>query len=225
MTADVRRLWLAEGWLMIGYVVLTMAGAAFGPNATIGDTPSHVTKALVTSSLTATLASGYVEFVAGLVFLVAALLLARLLCGSTELTGWLSSVVGAAAAVYVAVEVAAGTAAGAAAVYDGHHGVALATVTTVNDIRNVAFSLSGGVAGLLALAVAASGRATGRLPRWFCNAGLVLGVIMIAAVPAAKAGAPQVLLWFVWLLGLGVVALRSPQRAAAEATDAVPLGV
>lgn len=220
MTAQTRRLWLAEGWLLVGFIVLTFAGAAFGPSATLGDTASNVSKSLVTSSLSKTLASGYVEFLAGLVFLVAALLLARLLRGSDELTGWLSSVLSASAVVYTAVSIAAGLAAGAAAVYDGHHGAPLATVTTVNDIRNVAFSLSGGVAGVIALAAGAAGRTTGLLPRWLCNAGYLVGIIMIAAVPAAKAGAPQTLLWFVWLLVLGVTALRLPQRQTA--TDLGP---
>jgi hypothetical protein len=221
VTGQTRRLWLVEGWLMIGFVVLTFAGAAYGMSATLGDTQQHLTKALVTSSLSATLASGYVEFVATLVFLVAVLLLAQLLRGSDELTGWFATVLSATAVVYTAVSVAAGLATVAAAVYDGHHGVPLATVTAVNDIRNVAFSLSGGVVGVLTLAAGAAGRRTGLLPRWLCNTGYAVGVIMIAAVPAAKAGAPQTLLWFAWLLALGVTAVRSPQRHGARSDDPV----
>jgi len=216
VTAAARRLWATAGWLIVSSVVLTFAGAAFAPNSTIGDTRSHVTTALVTSSMTKVFASGYVEFIAGLVFLVASLLIARLLCGSGDLGGWLSSTIGAAAIVYTAVQVAAG-AAGAAAVYNGHHGAPLAIVTTVDDIRNVAFSLSGGVAGLLTLAIAAAGRSTSLLPRWLSYTGYVVGVVMIAAVPAAKAGAPQVLLWFAWLVALGVAALRVPRRGIVSA--------
>ena len=200
--------------MLIGYVVLTLVGAVFGPNATIGDTPEHVTKALVTSTLSTTLAGSFVELLAGLLFLTGALLLAQLLRGSDELTGWLASVVSSAAVVYTAVQITA-SCAGVAAVYDAHHGVALATVTTVNDIRNVAFSVSGGVAGVLTLAAGAAGRSTGLLPRWLCNASFLVGVVLIAAVPAAKAGAPQVLLLFVWLLVLGITALRRPQHASA----------
>jgi hypothetical protein len=47
--------------------------------------------------------------------------------------------------------------------------------------------------------------------------GYVLGVVMIAAVPAAKTGAPQTMLWFVWLVALGVIALRLPRRASVPA--------
>ena len=221
MTATARRLWVTAGWLVLGYVVLTLVGAAFAPNATIGDTAEHTTKALVTSSTTKVFASGYVEFLAALVFLVAGLLVARLLRGSSELDGWLSSTVGAAAIVYTAVGVAAGGAAGAAAVYNGHHGAPLAVVTTVDDIRNVAFSLSGGVAGLMTLAIAAAGRTTRLLPRWVSYTGYGIGVVMIAAVPAAKAGAPQVVLWLAWLVALGIAALRSPRRVAVPVSAAV----
>ena len=220
MNAATRRLWLTAGCLLLGFVVLTLAGAAFGPNATIGDTRSHVTKALVTSSMTKVFASGYVEFIAGLVFLVATLLIARLLRGNGDLDGWLSSAISATAIVYTAVGVAAGSAAGAAAVYNGHHGAPLAVITTVDDIRNVAFSLSGGVAGLLTLATAAAGQSTRLLPRWLSYTGYVVGVVMIAAVPAAKAGAPQVLLWFAWLVALGIAALRVPRRSRAPVSAA-----
>ena len=166
--------------------------------------------------MTKVFASGYIEFIAALVFLVASLLIARLLRGSGELDGWLSSTISATAIVYTAVQVVAG-AAGAAAVYNGHHGAPLAIVTAVDDIRNVAFSLTGGVAGLLTLAVAAAGRSTLLLPRWLSYTGYVVGVVMIAAVPAAKAGAPQVLLWFAWLVALGVAALRAPGRGTVPA--------
>jgi len=220
VTAASRRLWLTAGWLVLGYVVLTLVSAAFGPNATIGDTKSHVTKALVTSSMTTVFASGYVEFIAALVFLVGGLLIARLLRGSGDLDGWLASIITAAAIIYTAVEVAAGGA-GAAAVYNGHHGAPLAVITTVSDIRNVAFSLSGGVAGLLTLATAAAGRATRLLPRWLSYGGYVVGVVLIAAVPAAETGAPQVLLWFLWLVALGVTALRVPRRNASAVSSAV----
>ena len=88
----------------------------------------------------------------------------------------------------------------------------------MNDIRNVAFSLSGGVAGLLTLATAGAGQATRLLPRWFCFAGYVVGVVLIAAVPAAVAGAPQVLLRFLWLITLGVISLRIARR------DTLPTG-
>lgn len=225
MTTTLRRLWLIAGWTMLGYVVLTFAGAVFESNVTLGDTPSHVTSGLITSSMTKLFTGGYIEFIAGLVFLVSALLVAQLLRGTGELTGWLSSCISAAAVTYTAVGAATGAAAGAAAVYNGHHGASLAIVTTVNDIRNIGFAVSGGIAGLLAIAIAAAGRVTGLLPRWFAYAGYVVGVLMIAGLLAAKAGEPQTLLFYVWLVALGVIAVRVPRRTSARATAPVPVTV
>jgi hypothetical protein len=205
-----RRLWLAVGWLSIGYVVLTFIGTVFQKMEVLGDNPSKVTAALVTSSMSKNFTGGYIELIATLVFLAAALLLARLLRGSDELSGWLSSCVSGAAVAYVAVLFATG-AAGAAALYDGHHGAPLVTVTALSDIRNIGYSMTGGIAGALVLAASAAGQVTRVLPRWFVYAGYLVGAVCIAAVPAVKAGAPQTLLWFAWLVGVGVIALRRSQ--------------
>ncbi len=215
-----RRLWSAAGWMLVAYVVLTFAGAVFQSQLTLGAKPADATKALVTSSLSKTYTGFAFEFVATLVFLAAALLLARLLRGEGETAAWLSSCIAGAAVTYAAVEMATGGAAGAAALYNGHHGAALATVTTVNDIRNIGFALSGGIAGALVLAASAAGRVTGLLPRWFVNAGFVVGAICIVAVPAVKAGAPQTMLWFLWLLVAGIIALRQPRAAAGSPVGA-----
>ncbi|HET6910014.1 MAG TPA: hypothetical protein VFH54_11795 [Mycobacteriales bacterium] len=211
-----RRLWLTTGWLTIAFVVLTFVGIIPQKAVTLGDKPASVKQALVTSSMSKAFAGYYVEFVAGLVFLAAMLLLARLLRGGGETTEWLGSCVSAAAIVYVAVSLATGGAAGAAAIYDGHHGASLATVTTVNDIRNIGYAISGGVAGLLVLAASGAGIATRLLPRWLCYAGFVVGVVLIAAVPAVKAGAPQTMLWFLWLVVIGVVCLRRARVAESQ---------
>lgn len=207
-----RRLWLAAGWLTIGYVVLTFAGTVFQAQNVLGDKPSKVAAALVTSSMSKNFTGGYIELIATLVFLAAALLLARLLRASDELSGWLSSCVSGAAVAYVAVLFAT-SAAGAAALYDGHHGTPLATVSALSDIRNIGYSISGAIAGGLVLAASAAGQVTRVLPRWFVYAGYLVGIVCIAAVPAVKAGAPQTLLWFAWLIAVGVIALRRARAA------------
>lgn len=212
-----RRLWISAGWLTIGYVVLTFVGAVFQKQVTLGDKPSTVAKALVTSSMAKGFTGGYIELIATFVFLVTALLLARLLRGDGDVSGWLATCMGGAAVAYVAVQIATGAAAGAAALYNGHHGAPLATVTTVDDIRNFGFSLSGGIAGVFVLAASGAAQVTGLLPRWLVYAGYVVGVICIAAVPAVKSGAPQTLLWFAWLVVTGVVTLRQAGRVGANA--------
>lgn len=211
-----RRLWLVAGWSTIAYVVLTFAGIIPQTTVTLGDKPSSARSALVTSSMSKLISGYYIEFIATLVFLVAMLLLARLLRGEGETTGWLSSCITGATIVYVAVTLATSGAAGAAAIYDGHHGASLATVTTVNDIRNIGYALSGGVAGVLVLAASGSGLATRLLPRWLGYAGYVIGVVLIAAVPAVKSGAPQTMLWFAWLVVIGVVSLRRARVGAPQ---------
>lgn len=210
MSAGSRTLWRGAGWLLVGYVVLTFAGAAFQQNLTVGASADDAHRVLVGSSLSSGFAGMFLELVAALVFLFGALLLAQLLRGGTEVSSWLSSCVSGSAVVYVAVQLAT-SAAGAAALYEGHHGAPLATVTTLNDVRGVGFAVSGAVAGAVALAASGAALSTGLLPRWFAWAGLVVAVVCIAATPAVKVGAVQTLLWFLWLLVAGVLAIRSPR--------------
>lgn len=212
-----RRLWLTAGWLTIVYVVVTFAvsPAYTSTVAGIGSRPDDVTKALVTSSMATGYAGAYGVLVASLIFLVDALLIARLLRGEGEVSGWLSSCMTGAAVMYVTILVAIG-AAGAGALYAGHHGVSLSTVTALADVGSFGFALSGAAAGLYVLAASAAGQVTGLLPRWFAISGYLAGVVCIAAVPAIRAGAPQVMLWYVWLIVFGVVALRRARASAGE---------
>jgi hypothetical protein len=59
------------------------------------------------------------------------------------------------------------------------------------------------------------------LPRWLSYVGYVIGTVLIGAMPLVKAGEPQSLLLFVWLVVLGIVALRRPGHAADPAPQAV----
>lgn len=211
-----RRLWQTAGCLAIASIVLTFVGNAFEHSLMLGDKPSAATAALIHSSMAKNFAGGYVELLSFLVFLVGALLLARLLRGKDEVGAWLSSCMTASATVYVAVTIATGFAAGAAALYDGHHGASLATATTVNDIRNFGFLLCSAVVGIFVLATAAAAHRTGLLPRWIYYTGYAVGILAIAAVPASRTGVANLttMLWFVWFVALGVVALRQGRRTA-----------
>jgi hypothetical protein len=217
-----RRLWRTAGWLAIAHVVLLFAGVTLQYSLQLGDKTSAAVAALVGSSMTKVYAGGYLQFLGFLVFLVMALLLARLVRGEGETSAWLSSCIAGSAIIYVAVTIATGYAAGGAALYDGHHGVALATVTTVNDIRNFGFFLSGAVAGLFALSVGGAGLLAGKLPRWLSYAGIAIGVIGIGAVPASRLGVANAatILWLVWFVALGVVALRNNREAAPRSIGA-----
>lgn len=217
MTATThRRLWLTAGWLMIGYIVLTFAGISQEHSLMLGDKPSSAAAALVHSSMAKNFAGGYVELLATIVLLVGSLLIARLVRGDGVTGDWLSSCISAGAVVQASVTLATGFAAGAAALYDGHHGASLSTVTTVNDIRNFGFFVSGAAAGLFALAVSAAVLTTRVLPRWVAYSGVVIGVLYIASIPAARTGIinAATLLGFVWLIALAVAAMRQARRPA-----------
>ena len=222
MSAPTRnRLWRVAGGLLLAHVVLLFAGAVFTHSLQLGDEPSKAATALANSSLARNFLGGTLGYVGFLVFLVVAMLLAQLLRQEGETAAWLASCVGAAGIAYVALTVATGFAAGAAAVYNGHHGADLATATTVNDIRNFGFILSGGFTGLFALSVAATGRMTGQLSRWVSASGIVVGVLCIVAIPGARAGMADIstMLWFVWLIVLALAALRRRQPTSGIEAD------
>lgn len=205
-----RRLWVTAGCLAIGYAVLTFVGVVFQYTLQLGQGQHEGVKQLVQTSLTRNYVGGYIEYLAGLVLLVGMLLFARLLRGESETTGWLSSCMSGAAITNVAVSVA-GAAAGAAALYGAHHGASLSAATTVNNVRNFAFFLSGGLAGVFMISAGAAGRVTGLLPRWVSYTGIAIGAFNILAVAGARIGLQNVstILWFVWLIVLGVTALRA----------------
>src|SRR3954454_24133379 len=182
-----RRLWVTAGCLAIGYVVLTFVGVVFQYTLQLGQSQHEGLKQLVQSSLTRNYVGGYIEYLATLVLLVGMLLFARLLRGGSENTGWLSSCMSGAAVTNVAVTISA-AAAGAAALYGAHHGASLSTATTVNNVRNFAFFLSGGLVGIFTVAAGVAGRATGLLPRWVSYAGMAIGTFSILAVMGARIG-------------------------------------
>lgn len=217
------RLWRVAGALLIGYIVLTFAGVALQPAVMLGDGPGKVADAYVSSSMTKAFTGGYIELVATLLFLVGALLLARLLREPGVAGEWLSSCIATGAAIAVASTLAIGFPAGAAALYDGHHGAPIATITAVNDIRNFAFFVSGGAQALFVLGVAAAVWTTGRLPRWVAYSGLVVGILYVVTIPAARTGVINVatLLGFAWIVAVAVSALRTSGRSAVPASRSV----
>lgn len=208
------RLWRVAGALAVAHVAIMFAGAPGTP--LLGATKADVASFFVTGSMPGRFIGGYVEYLGFLVFLVGAALFSRLLRGRTETSGWLAACVHASAVTYVAVTIASGFAAGAAALYDGHHGAPLSTITTVDDVRNFAYFLSIGVLGVFTLAVAAAVRSTRALPTWLAWTGFPVGVAMVGAVPAARLGWVDYasLLWVAWFLALAVVALRGPRATS-----------
>lgn len=214
-----RRPWRVLGCLAIGQVVLTFGGAAIDHgSAEIGASHKDVVRHFVTYSMTGKFGGQYVEFVGSLVLLAAALLLARLLRDTGDVSAWLTSAISATAALYAAM-ISTASAAQAAAVYGGHHGTSLTTVSALNDVGDIAFYLSIGVLGTLIACAGAAGLASRRLPRWLAYSGLGIGVVGVLAPIGAAANLQQgaFLLQTAWWLALGVIALRPRPTLIASA--------
>lgn len=209
-----RQLWRVVGVLAIVHVVLLLASYALQKVADLGAKPSAVSSAFVTFSAAKGFAGEYVTCLSLLVFLFAATLLARLLRRDGELSGWLSSVVGASATVYVAVSLASYLPALGTALYDGHHGAPLATLTTLDHLHWFGALVASTVLGAFTLAVAAAIRVSGALPASLGYAGVVVGVLALAAGEGARLslnGAAS-LVWAAWFVLVGVAALRRSRR-------------
>jgi hypothetical protein len=221
------RLWRIAGALAVAHIVFVFAGVAFERSPELGAAADTTEAALVHSSLATVFAGGYVEYLGFLLFLACALLLSRLLRDSGATGEWLSACIAGSAVTFTAITFATGMAAGAAAVYDGHRGVPLELVTTVNDVRIFAFYLSMGVLGVFTLAVAAAARVTRALPTWLAGIGVVVGTVCLAspALQAWDAVNYASMLFFAWFLALAVVALRGPRVVAASGTATVPVRV
>ncbi len=221
-----RHLWMTAGWLAIAHIVMIFAGAIATNSLQLGDSPAAAADALVKSSMASSFAGGYLSYLGFLVFLVGGLLFAQLLRSDDIVPRWLSSCIAGSVVAYVAVTISTGFAAGAAAIYDGHHGVDLSTVTTVNDIRNLGFILCAGLVGIFAVSVGLAAKVTGELPRWVTVSGVLVGSFAILSVPGGRTAATSAstMLFFLWFVAVGVAALRhshheleQPVRATAVA--------
>ena len=217
-----QRLWRTFGGLAIAYIVLTFAAISVeGMTSELGSDPSEITTNMMQGSMSARFGGGYVEALSVIVFLLAALLLARLLRGTTEWTGWLASAISATAVINAGTSLIVGFPAGAAAIYDGHHGAPVEMVAIMNDLRNFAFFLSVAVLGVFTASVGAAILATRELPRWAGWAGLAVGLLCVVSVAAAGGGAHNIanLVQMVWWVALAVLAFRRRQTAPLPAAS------
>ncbi len=211
-----RRLWRAVAGLALAHLVLMFGSFALQRVAPLAAGPATVAADHVTWSMTKGFAGGYLTGLSFLLFLLAATLLARLLRGGTELSGWLASSIAAVCSIYVAVTLVGELANLGAALYDGHHGAPLATVAALDHVHWFALYLATAVLGLFTVLVAAAIRVTRGLPRWVGHTGFVVGTFCLVAVPAAGTGAVDAAtaVWSLWFLGLAVAALRQAGRLA-----------
>lgn len=219
-----RRLWRVVGALAVAHVALMFGSFSLQRVADLGAKPSAVVADFVTFSMTKGFTGLYLTALSFLVFLLVATLLARLLRGGSEVSGWLSSSIAASASIYVAVTIGSELANVGAALYDGHHGAPLSTVTAFDHVHWFGTFLATLVLGVFTLSVAAAVLVGGILPRWVGFAGVVAGVVCLASGAGAHTGlvGAATLVWTVWFVALAVVALRGPGAATSRALSAPP---
>jgi hypothetical protein len=158
------------------------------------------------------LGAGYVEALAFLVLTPALVLLARLFGRRTELGRVAAQTFLGLGIAFVGSTLAVGFPPAAAALYAAHHGVDTGAIAMVNDIRNYAFYLGVAMTCAMMLALGVTALAERVFVRWVGWCGVVLGAVGIVVTPFAQNAVSMV--WLVWFVGLGVLALR---RRPAEA--------
>ena len=219
-----RQLWRSAGLFVLAYVVSFLVSIAIvGPPTVLEGRSELAEHSWSEESLGRVFSGGYVLLLGHLCLMVAIAFLVRALGRGSELGGWAARVAAGAGILYVVTIVVGGFAPGAAAVWGRDHGGDLATLLTVNDIRNFAYFIALPVMGACVLALATAALQDRVLTQWTGRLGVVVGVALLLTVPAASFGVqfgmPLMLLWW---LGVGISLLRhdpGDARKSAESAD------
>ena len=205
------RLWRVAGGLFLAHVILLLAGYSQMRVPVFDATSDDIVRTYTGVPTARMYLGGYVGILAWLALLAAVTLLARLLRGGTEGTGWLAGLVATAGVAATAVTAVAFVTTGAA-YYAATHGYAADVVATVSTVSKFADLVAMSVLGLCAVAVGAAGLAGRTLPRWIAVVSLLVGIVGIAS--GAYQGLLDVgnLLWLAYLVLFSVVLLRGPAR-------------
>lgn len=201
-----RTLWRVAGGLAIAHVVLLFAGFSQEVSVTHDTSLTKLQDTYGGADMTRVFTGGYVEAMSFLVLVPALVLLARLLGRRTEVGRVAAETFLGIGIAYVAATLAVGFAPGAAAIYAAHHDVPVGTIALVNDIRNYSFVLQVAMTCAMMLALGVAALADKSFVKWVGWCGVVLGAIGIVVTPFAQN--PISMVWVVWLVGIGVLALR-----------------
>lgn len=205
-----RTLWRIAGGFVLAHVVVLFAGFSQEVAVTHGTSLTDLQDKYGSADMTRVFTGGYVESMSFLVLVPALVLLARLFGRRTEVGRIGAQTFLGIGLVYTAATLAVGFAPGAAAIYAAHHHVPIGTIAMVNDIRNFSFYLGVAMTCAMMLALGVTALAEGLFVRWVGWCGVVLGALGIVVTPFAQNAVSMV--WLVWFVGLGVLALRG--RAA-----------
>ena len=221
-----RQLWRSAGLFVLAYVVSFLASIAIiGPPTVLEGRSALVEHSWSEEPLSQVFTGGYVLLLGHLCLMVAIAFLVRALGRSNELGGWAARAAAGAGLFSVVTIVVGGFAPGAAAMWGRDHGGDLATLLTVNDIRNFAYFIALPVMGTCVLAIATAALQDRVLTRWTGWFGVVVGVALLLTVPAASFGVqfgmPLMLLWW---LGVGISLLRHQPADDPKSADSADKG-
>jgi len=201
-----RTLWRVAGGLVIAHVVLLFAGFSQEVAVTHGDSLATLQDKYGSADMTRVFTGGYIEATSFLVLVPALVLLAQLLGRRTEAGRVAAQSFLAIGIAYAGATLAVGFAPGAAAIYAAHHHVPIGTIAMVNDIRNFSFYLGVAMSAAMMLALGIAALTDRVLVKWVGWCGVVLGAVGIVVTPFAQNAISMV--WMVWFVGVGVLALR-----------------
>ena len=208
-----RGLWTLAGVLAFAHLVIMFGSFALQRVAPLDASGDTVRADHMDWSMTKGFSGGYLTAFSYLLLLLCAALFARLLRVRSELSGWLTTTMLLAVGVVVAVTYA-GMADVGAALYDGHHGASLETVTALDHAHWFNVFLATLALGLFTAATGGATLVSRVLPRWVGWSGVVVGVLCMIAVAGAGAGLVDTvtLVWTLWFIALAIAALRRGAR-------------
>lgn len=219
------RLWRIAGGLAIAHVLLMLGSFALQRVAKLGAAQSTVVADHMQWPAAKGFGGGYLTVLSLLVFVVCVSLFGRLLRGSGQVTGWLTSIQLMAAALYVAATFA-GMADLGGALYGGGHDMPIAIVTALVEVHWFSIYLATAALGLFTLAISATIQCTQSLRPWIAYLGYVVGAVCVLSLPAAGGGLVDTatLIWLIWFVALAVMAIRGPRvLRVGEGPDARPV--
>lgn len=218
MTTIPRRLWQIAGTLAIAHVVLIPIGIALQGSPLLSEGREGIVESYVEGDLTRTFTGGILEAFAFLLLVPALVFLARAYGRRTEAGGWAAQTGLMCGLGYVVVTFAVGFPAGAAAMYGAQHGLDVDAAFALNNVRIFGYFLSLLLLGGSTLGIAISALADGLHRRWVGGFGIATGLALLASTPLAGIGQQDwgTLVWMVWFVGVGVLALRHRDPVAVE---------
>ncbi|HEY2315540.1 MAG TPA: hypothetical protein VGH96_18165 [Streptosporangiaceae bacterium] len=214
-----KRLWRTAGAFCIAYVVLLLAGYSQQRSPAFGASPRSIVSLYSSVPAGKMYAGAVLVTAASLALLTAFTLIARLLRGQTDTSGWFSALIIAATTAAAAVTLVGSYGGAFAAYYGATHGFGADTVAGLNMISKFSDLIAMGASGLSALAVGGAGLASGRLPRWTAWISIVVGLVGIVSGTGPAQLNLGTLVWFAWVIMLGVVLLRGKARRAPAVGD------